>query len=308
VSTPDPKPSAAGHADIGARLMLALLCFCWGSTWPVIRIGLGEIPPFSFRTATAALGATTLYVICRAKGRSFTLPSKIAWLHVFIAGVLNIVSFTVLSSFAQMAASTGRVTILAYTMPIWAVLFAWPVLGERPNRIQATALALCIGGIAILIYPLSATGIPFGIVLAVISGVGWAAGTVYLKWAHIDADPMGVAVWQLVVAFIVTAAFMFAYDGHPRFAAVNAVGWAAVTWSGIVGNGIAYGLWFTIVRRLPAATASLGVLSVPVIGVIGSFLLLGEIPTVSDIVGFALIFAASACVLLTRQTTAEATP
>jgi drug/metabolite transporter (DMT)-like permease len=69
-----------------------------------------------------------------------------------------------------------------------------------------------------------------------------------------------------------------------------------------VGNGIAYGLWFDIVRRLPAATASLGLLSVPVIGVVASMVLLGEVPTLADIIGFVLIFAASACVLSARPT------
>jgi len=55
----------------------------------------------------------------------------------------------------------------------------------------------------------------------------------------------------------------------------------------------------------PAVTASLGVLAVPVIGIVASFLILGEIPTAPDMVGFALIFVASACVLLTRQTIAK---
>jgi threonine/homoserine efflux transporter RhtA len=45
-------------------------------------------------------------------------------------------------------------------------------------------------------------------------------------------------------------------------------------------------------------TASLGVLSAPVIGVVATAVLLGEIPTVPDIVGYVLIFAASVCVLL----------
>jgi drug/metabolite transporter (DMT)-like permease len=42
-----------------------------------------------------------------------------------------------------------------------------------------------------------------------------------------------------------------------------------------------------------------------VIGIVASFLILGEIPTLPDMVGFALIFVASACVLLTRQTIAK---
>ena len=47
-------------------------------------------------------------------------------------------------------------------------------------------------------------------------------------------------------------------------------------------------LWFRIVGSLPAATASLGSLALPVIGVVGSALLLGERPTTADMIGFAL--------------------
>jgi drug/metabolite transporter (DMT)-like permease len=52
-------------------------------------------------------------------------------------------------------------------------------------------------------------------------------------------------------------------------------------------------------------TASLGVLGSPVIGVIASVLVLGERPTATDIVGFALILAASACALFGRTPPAE---
>jgi drug/metabolite transporter (DMT)-like permease len=64
-------------------------------------------------------------------------------------------------------------------------------------------------------------------------------------------------------------------------------------------------LWFAIVRRLPAMTASLGVLGSPAIGVVASILILGERPTATDLVGFALIFAASACVLFARPAIAK---
>jgi drug/metabolite transporter (DMT)-like permease len=59
-----------------------------------------------------------------------------------------------------------------------------------------------------------------------------------------------------------------------------------------------YAMWFEIVRRLPAATASLGALGIPVVGVGSTVLITGELLSVADIVGFALIFAASASVLV----------
>src|SRR6185295_1754386 len=77
----------------------------------------------------------------------------------------------------------------------------------------------------------------------------------------------------------------------------------AAIFAGLMGSGLAYFLWFGIIGRISAMTASLGVLSAPVIGVVSTALLLGEIPTLSDIVGYVLIFAASVCVLLPARGT-----
>lgn len=287
--------------------MLVLLCLVWGVTWPIMKIALDEIPPFSMRTLAAGLGAVTLYAFCRFMGRSFHVPNAKAWTHIIIASLFNIVGFSVCAAFAQIAAATSRVAIVTYTMPIWTVLLAWAVLRDRPTRIQGIAIVLCIVGLAILIEPLTTTGIPLGVVLALATGVSWAIGTIYLQWARIDADPMAVASLQLTIAFFVIAACMLIFEGRLHLGAAHSAALLATAFAGIAGNGLAYGLWFTIVRRLPTATASLGVLGSPVVGVIASILILGERPTVTDIIGFALILAASTCVILTRHAPVEAT-
>ncbi len=279
--------------------MLVALCLIWGLTWPAMKIALNEIPPFSMRTLTAGLGALTLVAICLVKRRSLRVPVGKAWVHVLIASILNIVGFSLFSAFAQIAAATSRVAILTYAMPIWAMLLAWVVLGERPTRVQGVAVALCALGLAVLIRPLATTGIPLGLLLAIASGFCWAAGTVYLKWARIDADPVGVASWQITIAFFIITACLFIFEGRLNLDAAHADGLLAVAFTGIAGNAIAYAMWFAIVRRVTAVTATLGILGIPVIGVLSTILILGERPTIADIVGFALIFAASACVLLT---------
>jgi drug/metabolite transporter (DMT)-like permease len=305
VKNPARSSGAAPHADIGARLMLVALGLIWGITWPVMKIALNEIPPLTMRGIAAILGAVTYYLLCVLMRRSLRVPSPKIWAHILVGSLLNIVAFSLFGAFAQIAAATSRVAVLAYTMPIWAILLAWVFLGERPNRIQTTALLLCVVGLAILIYPLTTNGIPLGIVFALAVGVCWAGGTVYLKWAHIEADQMGIGSWQMTIAAVILVASMLIFGGGPHLAGAHLAGILGTAWTGIAGNGIAYALWFTIIRRLPAATASLGVLASPVIGVIGSFLLLGEVPTLTDMIGFALIFVASACVLLTRRSSIE---
>jgi len=306
VKHPAGEKAASHRADVAARLMLVVLCLIWGVTWPVLKLALNDIPPLTMRTCSLGLGAATLFVVCLVKRRSFRIPTATAWAHVAVAGVLNVAAFVVLTSFAQMVTTTSRVSILAYTMPIWSVLLAWLFLDERPTRVHAIALVLCAAGLAILIYPLTASGVPLGIILTLIAAAGWAAGTVYMKWARIDADPMAGACWQLVISFVVVAACTLLYRGRLELSGATTESLLALLFSGVVGTGMAYGLWFAVVQRLPAGTASLGLLSVPVVGVVASMIILGEVPTTADIVGFTLIFAASACVLFTRRSLPEA--
>jgi len=296
-----PRPGTAATDALKARVFLVLLCLSWGITWPMMKIALDEIPPFSMRVSSLTLGVLTLTSLSLLQGRSLRIPRLRTLAHLCAASFFNIVAFSVLTPFAQISAATSRVAIVVYTMPIWATLMALPILGERLNTVRALALALCVTGMSVLIYPLATLGIPTGILLAVGAAIGWAAGTIYLKWAKIDGDPMAAALWQLLIGVIVIGALLPIVEGslHLKQAHWGAI--LAMIFSGVIGSGISYFLWFDIVRRLPATVAALGILSSPVIGVISSMLLLGEQPTLTDIVGFALMLGASASVVLWPQ-------
>jgi drug/metabolite transporter (DMT)-like permease len=281
-----------------AILMLVVLSIAWGVTWPIMKIALLEIPPLSMRMATAACGAAILFAIAGLRRTTLYIPRGAKRLHIAASGLLNVVGFSLFTAFAQVSATTSRVTILAYTMPIWACLLARLILGERLTLNRSIALVLCVTGIMVLIYPLAQAGIPVGILLAVGAGASWAAGTIYMKWARVEGDPIANAAWQVATGFAVIAACVPLFEGAPQLWPVSWQALFGVVFTGVVGSGIAYVLWFEVVRRLPAMTASLGVLSVPVIGVVSSMLLLGEQPTWTDAIGFTLIFAASACVMI----------
>jgi drug/metabolite transporter (DMT)-like permease len=188
--------------------------------------------------------------------------------------------------------------MLAYTMPIWAALLAWPVLGERLTRMHFIALALCLAGMTILIWPLAQTTSFIGLMIALTIAISWAAGTVYVKYVRMTGDPVANAAWQVLISFFIVLLLLPVFEGGLHLAQADARGFGAAIFAGLMGSGLAYFLWFGIIGRISAMTASLGVLSAPVIGVVSTAILLGEIPTLSDIVGYVLIFAASVCVLL----------
>jgi drug/metabolite transporter (DMT)-like permease len=291
-------PFASTVSDAAkARLLLVVLCLGWGTAWVTMRIALEEIPPFSMRVGTLGLGAAVLTIFAKLQGRTLTISSRRTWVHICVASLFNIVAFSVLTPFAQLAAETSRVAIMVYTMPIWAAMLALPILGERMTPSRAVALALCIAGMTVLIAPLAGLGIPVGIVLALGASIGWAAGTVYLKWAKLEGDPMAMTIWQVVFGLIVISICLPVFEG-PLHLNVGVRSLLGLIYSGIVASGLCYFLWFTIVRRLPASTASLGVLASPVVGVISAVIVLGERPTFYDTIGFALMLGASAIVVL----------
>jgi drug/metabolite transporter (DMT)-like permease len=298
--TGDAAPVGPVRGAAAARASVVFVAVVWGLNWPAGKLILHDLSPWMFRTI--ALGGGAVVLIAVAKRCGYSLYVKRGWprLHVLIAGLLNVGGFGILSAFAQLGTTTSRAAICAYTMPIWATLLARPILGERLDLWRGAALAAGVCGLLVLLWPLAATGLPIGILLALGSALSWALGTVYLKWARIDAHPVAITAWQLAAGAAAVAAGLLIPGGRPS-AALHLIPAVALAYNTLAGTALAYLLWFQSVARLPASTAGLGTLLVPVVGVLASALLLGERPSAADLAGFALIFVAAVCALGPRQ-------
>ena len=286
-----------GDAPASAKLLVVVMGLAWGFNWVAARIILEALPPWTMRAVGIGLGDLTLFAAAAIAGVSLAVPRG-ERVKILIAGFFNVAVFNVCSAYAQVYGTTSRAIVIAYSMPIWSALLAHFILREKLNPVKLGALALCAIGLGILIWPLARTGFPLGALLALGCAWTWAAGTVYLKWAKIRAATLAIAAWQLLFGWLMLAAGMLIFEGVPQLAPLptHVVAWIA--YNGLIGMGLAYFLWFVVVDRLPTTTASLGSLLVPVVGVIGSAWLVGERPSLFDMIGFACIFASAASVLL----------
>jgi len=291
-----------------AKLLLVLCGICWGLMWPIIKIGLSGLSPWSFRLIGFTVGAVTLMAVVKLTGRSLAVPFGMTWVHLFASSVLNVVAFGVFSTFAMLTASTGRVAVVSYSFPVWACLLAWLMLGEKLRGAAALGLALCVCGLVVLVYPVIGSAALVGLGLALASAITWAVGTIYLKLFRIPGDMLVNTAWQVAIAAFVLLLFTLAFEGVPKFEPVPANALIATIFNGLVGSAISYLLWYHIVSHLPAATAALGSLASPAIGVVLSVFILGEVPTTMDVIGFGLIFAAAMSVILQPRERATAAP
>ncbi|HRP78024.1 MAG TPA: DMT family transporter [Aquamicrobium sp.] len=288
-------------------LAIVALALFWGLNWPAVRTVLFELPPWTFRAVGLGAGALFLFAFATLRGHRLTLRrEEVA--PVLVAGFFTVTAFNLLLAFAQLAAPTSRAVIVTFTMPIWAVIFAWIFLGERLDRRRWLGLGFGIAGLVALGWPLvSAGSFSVGLLLALLAGMGWALGTIVMKRFPVATPPMTLTAWQLAGGSFVAAIGMAVFE--PQVLATG-IAWSEFrpeTWIAlfhhiVFSQSLAYMIWYRLLSRLPAGTLSLSTLMVPAIGVVSSVLFLGETPTAADFAGLALMtLAAGAVMMPTRR-------
>jgi len=265
--------------------------------WIATRVILEALSPWSLRVVGIGLGALVLMIAAAVSRTNLSVPRG-AWLKLTIAAFFNVGIFNVCSAYSQVYGTTSRAVVIAYSMPIWASVLAWFVLKEKLTGVKLAALALCALGLVILIGPLFEQGLPLGALFALACAWFWAAGTIYLKAAQIPIPTLAATAWQLLLGWLMIVAGMLVFYGLPQPSPVPTATLIWIGYNGLIGMGLIYFVWFVVVDKLPTMTASIGTLLVPVVGVIGSAVINGERPNLTDTIGFALIFAAAATVLL----------
>jgi len=287
----------SGRSVTAAKLLVGVMGLAWGFNWVATRIILQALPPWTMRSVGIGLGALVLF----AAATILRTPLAVVRgerLKILTAGFFNVAIFNVCSAYSQVYGTTSRAVVIAYSMPIWASLLARLLLKESLTPLKVTALLLCATGLAILIWPLAEDGLPLGALFALGCAWSWAAGTIFLKVVKLRTPTLVATIWQLLFGLLMLIAGMLAFEGLPHLWPLPAHVVAWIGYNGLIGMGLAYFIWFVVVDKLPTMTASIGSLLVPVVGVIGSALVNGERPDLPDAIGFALIFAAAASVLL----------
>jgi len=293
------KPVLRPRIAPAGLMFLAITSIGWGFNWPVTKFLLAELPPLTLRGVTGVLGAVLLAALALVRGDSLKVAPEI-WPRLLVAGLLNVTGWMVLMGLALLWLPASEAALIAYTMPVWASLIAWPVLGERPTVLRTIALVMAFAGLASIMggngFADSEAKLP-GIVMALAGAAGFALGTVLLKKYPIRLPPFTAAAWQIGTGCLPVAIVGLVIETS-HLSLVTPVGWALLVYSTVVQFCIAYVAWFAALSRLPASVAAIGTMAVPVIGVVASALALGEPLGPGQIA--ALIFTLAGVVLATR--------
>lgn len=281
--------------------LIAMISVAWGLNWPAVKIVLSQIPPWTMRSISFAVSALVLFALVRWRGESLAVPRG-QRVPLAAAAMLNIAGFNILAAFGQMNMATSGAAIIAYTMPAWGTLLAIPLLGERPGGRQWLGLLCGLSGLAVLLGPDLVTlgTLPLGPALMLGAALSWALGSMVLKRTRWTIGPVALTGWQFALSLPMALPIAMALEPAPTLALEPRVA-AALAFHLLVAMVGGYLLWFAILRRMSVAQATVSSLIVPVIGVSGAILLLGETPPLRTYLALALILGAVLLVVLVRD-------
>ncbi len=272
--------------------VLIALSVIWGSAFMLVKVVLEEAPPLTLVAGRLTGAALFLSTVLLLTGRR--LPrTRQAWTASVLLGLGNNVWPFTLLTWGQQHIDSSLAAILTASMTISTAVLAHLWIGERLTLDRSVGVLVGFGGVFLLIgadlrdlTESSTLG-----QLAIIGGVlGYAFGTVFARRYLQDADPVETAAGQTLVGAAVMIPLALAAD-RPfdlSLSAKHALAWVTLA---VLASGVAYLLFFWLIRRVTATQASMVSYLIPITAVFLGALVLDEQLAANSFVGLALIIA-----------------
>jgi drug/metabolite transporter (DMT)-like permease len=280
-------------------LALTLAAACWGIGTVISKRAIDEIPPLTLLPIQLAASLAVLAVLMRWRRLPFRDRSASPVLGPL--GVLN-PGLAYALSLLGLAFITASLSVMLWAIePLLILFLAGWFLHERVTRSLVVLSLVALAGMLLVIYQPGSTGTAIGVVLTVAGVACCATYTVITRrWlATADSTAQVIVAQQahaLAFAFVlVTAAWLV--GGAVRPDHVSVAGWASAIGSGILYYGLAYWLYLSGLRQVPASVAAVSFYLIPIFGVAGGFLFLGERLDPSQWVGVGIVLVAVYAIL-----------
>jgi probable blue pigment (indigoidine) exporter len=292
-----PKAGRARMSPLGL-VFLVVTSIGWGLNFPIMKHLLSEWPPLSSRGLCGIVGAAGLAAIALARRQRLDVPAGMR-LRLALVSWLTVGSWVAFMGLALLWLSASEAAVIAISIPVWVAFLAWPILGERLSPLRAVSLLVALGGIVVLIggngLDASVEKLP-GLLCALAGAVCVALGTVLTKHFPLKMPPLSLAAWQIAIGCVPIAIFGLIVE-QPHVSALSVTGWASMVYMTLIQFCLCYVCWFAALERLPAATASIGTLLVPVVGVLAAAAMLHEPLGVREVMALAVTLGGVAVAL-----------
>jgi drug/metabolite transporter (DMT)-like permease len=278
---------------------MAVVYVVWGSTYVAMRVGVRDLPPLLLSGIRFLLAGALVTAWCATRP-DFRRPTGRQWRDAVVLGLLMPAAGTGGATWAEQRLPAGTAALLLATIPVWTILFARVVDGDRIGLPTAVGLVLGLAGVAVLVDSGGGRTDLVSAVVALLGAVAWGAGSVYAGHAEHPKLPLLGSGLELVCAGGIMLALGAAGGEFGRVHAVPADGVLALAYLVVFGSLLAYSCYEWLLRHAPARLVATYPFVNPVVAVLLGWALLGEgvglrtaLATAVIVAGVALIVSRS---------------
>ena len=266
-------------------LVTALARISWGTTYVVAT----EFLPPDHPLLVASMRSLPIGILLTIGLRK--LPKGDWWWRIFVLSGLNIGLFQALLFVAAYRLPGGVAATAGAIQPLIVVFFAWQILNQKPSLLSIVAAIAGLIGVGLLVLnPAAPESDPIGIVAAIAGAGAMGLGTVLVKRWKPPVSLIVFTAWQLTVGGLILLPIALITEGS--FEQISRTNLWGFIYLGLIGTGLAYGLWFRGIGKLNATAVSyLGLLS-PVVATLIGYVFLQETFTAVQWIGIAIVLTA----------------
>jgi drug/metabolite transporter (DMT)-like permease len=293
----------ASHKSKLPIIVWLVLALIWGSTWLFIKLGLEDLPPFTFAGIRFVIAAIILLLIVAIRRRPLPKDWR-DWALIAGTGFLAFAINYGLLFWGEQRTSSGLAAILQTIIPVFGLVLAHLHLPEEritPEKLFGVVLG--IGGVALIFSNQMATegqAAFQGSVAIVIGAFGAAYSNVLIKARGGRLDYAVLAAGQMIFGLIPLLIVGILFEGNPLELRWTWLALISLFYLALVGSAVAFLLYYWLVRHMEVTKTMLIALVTPLIAVGLGMLVRGEELTWRIAVGGFCIMAGIGVIVLRR--------
>ena len=271
-------------------LLLVILAVLWGASFLFVGMAVKDLPVFTIVLARLGLAALALVPVALALGHR--LPSTLReWWPFAVMGILNNVIPMSLIVAGQTQIAAGLASVLNATTPLWALLVAYGLAGEKLALNKIAGVLLGIAGVAVLMGPAALVGKASSVIgmLCVLGGALSYGFSGLWGRRFKSTPPLVTAAAQLTCSSLILLPVTAAVDRPWLLAMPSAATIAALAGLALLSTSLAYIIFFRIMAVSGSNNVMLVTLLIPVSGIAMGHLVLAEPIVANHLLGAAII-------------------
>ena len=262
-----------------ARLVWLVLCGIWGSTWLFIKLGLADLPPFTFASIRFIIAVAIVFSIIRIRG--LALPrARADWILLAVTGILSFGFNYGLVFWGEQYITSGLAALLQATTPAFGLVFAhYNLPGERLSWSKIAGVILGVFGVAVVFSnQLAVAGRQAlaGCIALMLSSVAVAYSNVLVKKHGKKLNPAIMTFGQMLFGLLLLLVASITLEGNPLRYHWTPMAVIALFYLAIVGSVIAFLLYYWLILNMDVTKSMLIALVTPVVAVILGMIVLNE--------------------------------